>query len=83
MESSELRGKIMDVMCAVFTVERQDFPRNPTYGSLENWDSIGHMNLLIGLEEEFGVVFTDSEVVDLISMDLIQSILSDKLESRT
>jgi acyl carrier protein len=38
------------------------------------------MNLIVALEEEFGVVFDDNEIVELITYPLIISILFEKIK---
>jgi acyl carrier protein len=37
------------------------------------------MNLIVALEEEFGIIFTDDEMTELLNMELIASIISDKI----
>jgi acyl carrier protein len=37
------------------------------------------MNLIVSLEEEFGITFTDDEIVEMISYPLIRLILRNML----
>jgi acyl carrier protein len=39
--------------------------------SIESWDSLNHMKLVLALEEEFNVTFTDDQIVDMITAELI------------
>lgn len=43
--------------------------------SLESWDSLHHLNLVMALESEFGVSLTAEDVVDMRSVALIRVIL--------
>ena len=45
---------------------------------LEVWDSVGHVALIVELEQHFGVVFNDAEVVDLTSVAAIEEALRHK-----
>ena len=37
------------------------------YNSIEAWDSIGHMNLIGNLEDEFGILMEMDDIIDLSS----------------
>jgi len=51
---------------------------NTTPHDLEAWDSVGHVALIVELEQRFGVVFNDDEVVDLASVAAIEEALRRK-----
>jgi acyl carrier protein len=76
---SELKERIRDVMSIVFEIEKEQIKDNAEPGLIENWDSLRHMNLIVALEEEFGIIFTDDEMTELLNMELIASIISDKI----
>ncbi len=46
--------------------------------TIEAWDSLRHMNLVLALEEAFGVQFTEEEIVEMLNVQLIVDILKDK-----
>lgn len=72
------KQKILDVMATVFEINQANIPDNAAPGIIEAWDSLRHMNLIISLEEEFCVRFTDEEMTELISLPLIIDILKAK-----
>lgn len=37
------------------------------YQSIENWDSVGHMSLIVTLEEAFGIMFEMDDILDFSS----------------
>jgi len=39
------------------------------------WDSLAHVKLILGIEEEFGVKFTMDQVTDLRSVEEIRKLL--------
>lgn len=74
-----MREKIKNVMAVVFEIPITDIPDSASTSSLENWDSLNHMNLVVALEEEFQIRFSDEEIVEIISLDAVEKALSSKL----
>lgn len=65
-------SKIKQVMSAVFEVPLEKINENSSSDNLENWDSLRHLNLILALEEEFGVSIPDEEVGNLVNFKLIE-----------
>lgn len=66
-----IRERIKSVLASVFMVNVADIPDSCSYGSLEGWDSLAHMNLIIALEIEFEVQFSDDQATGLLNIDSI------------
>ena len=77
---AELDEKLTDLLASVFDIDKSEIDSSTSIETVEGWDSVNHMHLVIALEEEFGVEFKDDEAVELISYELIRSHLRDKLE---
>lgn len=50
-----------------FNIEEKDLNENCTFDLLDAWDSIGHMNLISDIEEEFDVMLESEEIMNLKS----------------
>ena len=70
--------RIKQVMSDVFNIDINSINDTSSPDNIENWDSLKHMNLIIALEEEFGVIFDDQEIVDSMNYALIVNILNFK-----
>ena len=46
------------------------------YNEIDEWDSIGHMSLISGLEEEFKVTFETDQIINFSSFKKGKEILS-------
>ena len=46
------------------------------YNEIDEWDSIGHMNLISALEENFKITFETDDIVDFSSYNKGKEILS-------
>jgi len=79
---NEIKNKVLDVMSAVFDMDIKDIPDNAAPEVVENWESLSHMNLVLALEEEFQLRFSDEEMMDLLNLPTIISIISGILEAR-
>jgi len=76
-----MESRIEKVMRSVFGIsssQKIDLDSSPE--SISGWDSLRHIQLVVSLEEEFDVQFTDGELTDLISIRKIKEILGQKKE---
>lgn len=74
-----MENKIKKVMSTVFEIDSSELNHNSSPDSIENWDSLRHMNLVVALEEEFNVEFDDIEISKMMDFKLISEIISEKL----
>ena len=72
--------KIKQVMSAVFEIPVESIADDASSDNIENWDSLRHMNLIVALEEEFGVSIPDEEVGNLVNYKLIELVINDLLK---
>jgi acyl carrier protein len=66
---NELKDRIIAVLQKVFELEQID--ENASQQTIEKWDSLGHLNLIVALEEEFDVSFEPEEIAEMISVQII------------
>ncbi len=71
----KVEDRIKNVMSAVFEIPVDQITENSSPDSIESWDSLRHMNMVVAFEEEFGVEFTDDEIVEMMNYLLIKKIL--------
>ena len=74
-----METKIKNVMSSIFDVELDQINETTTQGDLEHWDSMGHMNLVVALEEEFELVFDEEEIIEMMNFKLICLIIAEKI----
>tara|TARA_B100000767_G_scaffold274960_1_gene309784 strand:+ start:791 stop:1027 length:237 start_codon:yes stop_codon:yes gene_type:complete len=49
------------------SIEREKFNENIKYNDIPEWDSIGHMTLMSGLEEGFKIALETDDIVEFDS----------------
>ena len=57
-----------------------DITEDSSSDTIEQWDSLRHMNLVLALEDEFGVSIPDEEAADITSYKLIRLVLAGLLQ---
>lgn len=71
----KIEDRIKDVMSAVFEIPADRINDESSPDSVESWDSLKHMNLVVSLEEEFETEFTDDEILEMMNFKLIKEII--------
>jgi len=73
-----MEQRIKNVMASVFNVEVSEINGDTSPDTIEQWDSLRHMHLIVGLEEEFGTSFKEEEIIEMMNYKLIYDTLKNK-----
>ena len=71
--------KLKNVIATVLNVDVSRIDANASSDTIDSWDSLRHMNLVLALEEEFGVSLPDEEAANATSYPLLVLVLQDLL----
>jgi acyl carrier protein len=63
--------RVYRVISQVMGVALSEVDGNSSPDSVETWDSLRHMNLVMALEEEFGIQFSEQQIVEMLNAELI------------
>ena len=74
-----METKIKNVMPSLFEMPIEEINNESSHDSIDNWDSLTHMNLIVALEEEFNIEFDDIEITEMMNFKLIREIIANKL----
>ena len=69
--------RVKKIMAAVLSVDIETIGDDSSVDDMETWDSLRHINLIIALEQEFGISLPDEEVASLTSVRLLNMAISD------
>ena len=70
-----MENRIKKVMSVVFEVPLKTINEKSSPETIESWDSLKHMNLVVALEEEFDIEFNDDEILMLNSFIDIKKLI--------
>ena len=73
-----METKIKNIMASVFHCDESDINENSSPDTIEQWDSLRHMHLIVALEEEFGVTFKENEIIEMMSYSGVYTVLKGK-----
>ena len=73
--------KLKEVISNVLGVSIDAINDNSSPDSIDKWDSLSHLNLVMAIEAEFDVELTPEDSMDMLSVKLIRMILSDTLNN--
>lgn len=66
--SQPVVDQVRQTIAEVFLIDASEVTAESTAESIEAWDSIGHLNLILALEQQFGRSFDPEEVPKLTSV---------------
>jgi len=71
MTKEEIRTRARAVLANTLKVNPDAISDNASQLDLSEWDSVRHMNVVIALENDFGIEFDDVELPTLTSLPLL------------
>ncbi len=63
---------VKQIMAQVLQVDVASIDISTSTDSVESWDSLKHMQLILALEDEFGIQFPDELIPDLLDYTSIK-----------
>ena len=79
MSPQERSAKLSETISVVLGVSQDLIKEDTSPDTLSEWDSVAHLNLVVALEDAFGVSFSPDETMELTSVRLINLFLDEKL----
>lgn len=71
-----MEQQLNKIMSAVFNVKEGDIDDHSSMDSIGQWDSLKHMELIIAIEEHYGITFPAHEIVRMTTVENIKQVLS-------
>ncbi len=71
VESDRYREEVRRLIAEVLHLGLERVPEALSFGDVPEWDSLGHMDLLMTLESRYGVSLDEDRIARLVSIDAI------------
>ncbi len=68
---------ITQIMAQILQVPKETIGQDSSPETIDRWDSLKHMQLIMALEDEFEIQFPDEAIPELLSVRLIEEKLSE------
>ncbi len=76
---NKVYDRLNEVFRDVFDDETIVVNENTTADDIEDWDSLEHINLVVAIENEFGIKFSMGETTSLKNVGEMVSLINQKL----
>ena len=73
-----MNNRVFKVVSQIMGVPTGQLNGDSSPDTIARWDSLQHMNLVLALEQEFKVSFTDQEIIEMMNVQLICETLKGK-----
>jgi acyl carrier protein len=74
-----MEAQIKSLVSNLFDVDVESLSLESSPDDIEKWDSLGHMNLVAAVEEEFEIELSDEDIDDMANIALLINIIEEKL----
>jgi len=74
-DRANLDGRLREVFASVFNLDREAISAEMSMRTFAGWDSLRQIQLVLALEDEFKVSFSEQEVATLASFSLFADAL--------
>tara|TARA_B100000963_G_C22294374_1_gene522844 strand:- start:31 stop:255 length:225 start_codon:yes stop_codon:yes gene_type:complete len=64
--------KINNILVDILKVQKDITSEDLTMDDVNNWDSLTHMNLIVAIEDEFGIEISGDDIAEMISFSSIK-----------
>ena len=81
MLTQNIHSRLRKVFVEIFDQPSIEMQASLKRGDIKCWDSFGHINLMLGIESEFGVEFDSDEIGNLVTVGQITEALQRRLEN--
>lgn len=78
LNETGIEQRVRKVIATTFRLSPNDAQGDLRMGNPASWDSLGHMELVLAIEAEFGVTFSNFVIADLVNVPAIAHAIEEK-----
>ena len=72
---NEVEKKLKRIMSVVFAIDESKIDTNTSNQNIKAWDSLKHLSMILALEDEFNIRFTNKETTSINDFKTIVDII--------
>lgn len=76
---NQIEQQVQAVMSIILGIPTSDITPEATQDNYSTWDSLKHLDLVVAIEEEFGISIPEEEIGNMLSLKLIAVIVDECL----
>jgi acyl carrier protein len=74
-------NRVQGIVADLFSIPVAEIMMETSSDTIKSWDSLQHLNLMLALEQDFGVQFAPEEIEKSTSVQSIIRLLESKLQA--
>lgn len=82
MVKESIFDQVSGIVADIFNLSIKEVNAKSSPDTIEGWDSLQHLNLVLAIEQTFGIQLTPEEIEQMLSVELIVMLIQEKLLSR-
>jgi acyl carrier protein len=71
MNEQAIQERVREVMAGLFLVHTTDIGPDSSIKTIEQWDSLRHVQLMMAIEEEFGIRIDLMDAAEMVSFPAV------------
>ena len=72
-----MEKKLYKILSQVLNVPIEQINNESSPDTIDGWDSLKHMNLVLAIEQEFNIQFTEEQIFEMLNVALIKESLKE------
>ena len=80
MTSQHVPSSLRNLLADTFGITTEEVTPELSAGSIDGWDSFGHLQAILAIEGEYGIQFDPQRIPELTTVARLQTALEEKGE---
>ena len=59
-----MKAKVIDIVSNILNIKKSKITENSGINTIEQWDSLKHMQIISAIEEEYKIEFSEQELIN-------------------
>jgi acyl carrier protein len=77
--NSDSYERIKGLVADLFDIPKEQVTLQTSPSTIDTWDSLKHLDLILALEQEFALQISPDEMAEMSSVEIITKVIEEKL----
>lgn len=77
-----MEEKLRQIVADVFLIDIDQVTIDSSPDTIQQWDSIGHLNLITSIEEAFEITFTEDQISEILNFKLAIAVTEEAIAQK-
>jgi acyl carrier protein len=77
-----MEEQLKKIMSDIFSIDVKDINKDSSPQNILKWDSLGHLNLITSIEEEFGIIIDEEQMTKMLNFGLVLETINECLKNK-